>query len=58
MSWCCWTKRRNAEAAKDDFIKSILTAGQNLVFASEAFGTNASNEADVEYLPDAAVYRH
>jgi hypothetical protein len=45
-----------AQVTKDDLIKSKLIREQNVVFVTEAFGTSAPSEADIEDLLGPSVY--
>lgn len=49
-------EEKDAKSTKDDLVKTKLIREQNVVFVSEAFGTDPPSEADIEDLLDADIY--
>lgn len=47
---------KDAEATRDDLVKSKLIDGRNVIFVSEAYSAGAPKEADIEDLLDPSVY--
>lgn len=49
-------QEKKTKGTKDDLVREKLIAEQNVVFVSEAFGTNAPKEADIEDLLEPSLY--